>query len=275
VRVEVVSIEGGKHAEIDWRTAGQRSHIVATRAPATVVSVGPTVGPSRWASASSGSPFTARTRNCASRIRSPPGRSPTARDRTGRLRAVAYGRPRRALRIRPSRRRGDRPHSRRRGGVGLAAIQMGQTGRRPSDRDGLERRTARAPSPISVSTTASTTGEGLRRRSPLGSRITKVPTSSLIGGGENLQKSLSALAYRGRCVTFGNAGRGEVRKLDTSTLAVRIRASLLFPRARAVRGLTGSHHESPSDDDVARGDLRVVIDQRFALAEAEEAPRVY
>ena len=37
-------------------------------------------------------------------------------------------------------------------------------------------------------------------------------------GGENLQKSLTALAYRGRCVTFGNAGRGEVAKLDTSTL---------------------------------------------------------
>jgi NADPH2:quinone reductase len=37
-------------------------------------------------------------------------------------------------------------------------------------------------------------------------------------GGSNLQRSLLALAYRGRCLTFGNAGREAKSLLDTSTL---------------------------------------------------------
>jgi NADPH2:quinone reductase len=91
-------------------------------------------------------------------------------------------------------------------------------------------------------------------------------------GGENLQKSLTALAYRGRCVTFGNAGRDEVAKLDTSMLGGSNQSLIgyflgpeLFvgPRAHAmIAGLL---------DDVAAGELRVEIDRRFALADAEEA----
>lgn len=91
-------------------------------------------------------------------------------------------------------------------------------------------------------------------------------------GGENLQKSLTALAYRGRCVTFGNAGRGEEMKLDTSTLGGSNQSLIgyflgpeLFVGSRA--------HAMIADllDDVAAGDLRVEIDRRFALADAEEA----
>lgn len=91
-------------------------------------------------------------------------------------------------------------------------------------------------------------------------------------GGENLQKSLSALAYRGRCITFGNAGRGEEMKLDTSTLGGSNQSLIgyflgpeLFVGSRA--------HAMIADllDDVAAGDLRVEIDRRFALADAEEA----
>ena len=91
-------------------------------------------------------------------------------------------------------------------------------------------------------------------------------------GGENLQKSLTALAYRGRCVTFGNAGRGEEMKLDTSMLGGSNQSLIgyflgpeLFVGSRA--------HAMIADllDDVAAGDLRVEIDRRFALADAEEA----
>jgi NADPH2:quinone reductase len=91
-------------------------------------------------------------------------------------------------------------------------------------------------------------------------------------GGENLQKSLSALAYRGRCITFGNAGRDEEMKLDTSTLGGSNQSLIgyflgpeLFVGSRA--------HTMIADllDDVAAGDLRVEIDRRFALADAEEA----
>lgn len=91
-------------------------------------------------------------------------------------------------------------------------------------------------------------------------------------GGENLQKSLTALAYRGRCVTFGNAGRGEVTKMDTSMLGGSNQSLIgyflgpeLFVGSRAYDMIANVLEE------VAAGDLRVEIDRRFALADAEEA----
>jgi NADPH2:quinone reductase len=91
-------------------------------------------------------------------------------------------------------------------------------------------------------------------------------------GGENLQRSLTALAYRGRCVTFGNAGRGEVTKLDTSTLGASNQSLIgyflgpeLFVGSRAYKMIARLL------DDVAAGNLRVEIDRRYALADAEEA----
>ena len=91
-------------------------------------------------------------------------------------------------------------------------------------------------------------------------------------GGENLEKSLTALAYRGRCVTFGNAGRGEVTKLDASTLGGSNQSLIgyflgpeLFVGSRAYAMIANILEE------VAAGDLRVEIDRRFALADAEEA----
>lgn len=91
-------------------------------------------------------------------------------------------------------------------------------------------------------------------------------------GGENLQRSLTALAYRGRCVTFGNAGRGEVTTLDTSTLGGSNQSLIgyflgpeLFVGNRAYAMI------AEILNDVAAGGIRVVIDRRFALADAEEA----
>jgi NADPH2:quinone reductase len=91
-------------------------------------------------------------------------------------------------------------------------------------------------------------------------------------GGENLQRSLTALAYRGRCVTFGNAGRGEVTKLDISMLGGSNQSLIgyflgpeLFVGSRAYAMIADVL------DDVANGAIQVVIDRRFALADAEEA----
>ena len=91
-------------------------------------------------------------------------------------------------------------------------------------------------------------------------------------GGENLQRSLAALAYRGRCITFGNAGRGDAVRLDTSTLGGSNQSLIgyflgpeLFVGSRAHEMITALLAE------VAAGDLRVEIDRRFALADAEEA----
>jgi NADPH2:quinone reductase len=91
-------------------------------------------------------------------------------------------------------------------------------------------------------------------------------------GGENLQKSLTALAYRGRCVTFGNAGRGEVTKLDTSTLGGSNQSLIgYFLGPELFVGSRAHAMIAKLLEDVAAGDLRVEIDRRFALADAEEA----
>jgi NADPH2:quinone reductase len=91
-------------------------------------------------------------------------------------------------------------------------------------------------------------------------------------GGENLQKSLSALAYRGRCVTFGNAGRGEMTKLDTSSLGTSNQSLIgYFLGPELFVGPRAHSMIAQLIDDVATGALRVEIDRRFALADAEEA----
>ena len=91
-------------------------------------------------------------------------------------------------------------------------------------------------------------------------------------GGTTLQGSLRALAYRGRCITVGDAGRDALEQLDVSTLRPNnqsltgyfLGAELfLSPRPHAV--IAG--HLA----DVAAGRLSVVIDRRFALSEAAAA----
>jgi NADPH2:quinone reductase len=89
-------------------------------------------------------------------------------------------------------------------------------------------------------------------------------------GGSTLAASLRALAYRGRCITVGNAGRERV-PLDISSLmggnqsltGVFPGAEIATPRART---MIAGHI-----DDVAAGRLRVVVDRTFPLAEAAAA----
>jgi NADPH2:quinone reductase len=91
-------------------------------------------------------------------------------------------------------------------------------------------------------------------------------------GGATLQGSIRALAYRGRCVTVGDAGRAPAEQLDISTMRPNNQTLsgyflgvelLLSPRPHAmIAGLL---------DDIARGELRVVIDRAFPLAEAAAA----
>jgi NADPH2:quinone reductase len=91
-------------------------------------------------------------------------------------------------------------------------------------------------------------------------------------GGVTLQGSINALAYRGRCVTVGDAGRAPAEHLDISTMRPNnqtlsgyfLGAELLFfPRPHA---LIAEHLEA-----IARGELRVVIDRAFPLSEAAAA----
>jgi NADPH2:quinone reductase len=91
-------------------------------------------------------------------------------------------------------------------------------------------------------------------------------------GGPTLQKSLHCLAYRGRCISFGDAGREQSAELDVSSLRPNnqtlvgyfLGAELfLGPRAHA---MIAGHLA-----DVAAGLLRVVIDRRYPLEQAADA----
>jgi NADPH:quinone reductase len=91
-------------------------------------------------------------------------------------------------------------------------------------------------------------------------------------GGRTLQGSILALAYRGRCVTVGDAGRAPAEHLDISTMRGNNQSLsgyflgaelLLAPRAHA---MIAGHLEA-----IARGELRVVIDRTFPLSDAAGA----
>ncbi|MGO8873793.1 MAG: quinone oxidoreductase family protein [Acidimicrobiales bacterium] len=91
-------------------------------------------------------------------------------------------------------------------------------------------------------------------------------------GGPTLQRSLHCLAYRGRCVTFGDAGREFAPSLDISTmrpnnqtLAGYFLGAELYLGTRAY-GVIARHLA-----DIAEGKLQVVVDRRFALSEAGDA----
>ena len=89
-------------------------------------------------------------------------------------------------------------------------------------------------------------------------------------GGKVLVGSVQCLAYRGRCITVGNAGR-EPQPLDVSMLmmgnhsltGVFLGAEIANERTRAMI----ARHV----DDVGAGRLRVVVDRTYPLAEAAAA----
>jgi NADPH2:quinone reductase len=91
-------------------------------------------------------------------------------------------------------------------------------------------------------------------------------------GGVTLQGSINSLAYRGRCVTVGDAGRTRAEQLDISTMRPNNQTLsgyfmgaelLLFPRSHAL--------VARQLDDIAKGELKVVIDRAFPLADAAAA----
>ncbi|SRR5579884_266310 len=159
------------------------------------------------------------------------------------------------------------------GGVGIAAIQM------------AKRAGAR------VLATASS-DERLERLHPLGlderinyaqhdfvaevRRITGGNGADVVVdsvGGSTLQGSIDALAYRGRCVTVGDAGRAAAENLDVSkmrpanqTLSGYFLGAELLLRPSRVHPMIGRLLS-----EVARGELEVVVDRTYPLAAAAEA----
>lgn len=156
------------------------------------------------------------------------------------------------------------------GGVGLAAIQMakraGATVLATASSDdrlerlrelGLDNGINYADGDWVAAVRAATSGRGV-----------DLVVDSV--GGAVLAGSVQCLAYRGRAITVGNAGR-DPQPFDISMLAmgnqsltgVFLGAEITTPRARAMI----ARHV----DDVAAGNLRAIVDRTYPLAEAAAA----
>jgi NADPH2:quinone reductase len=91
-------------------------------------------------------------------------------------------------------------------------------------------------------------------------------------GGTTLQGSLRCLAYRGRCVSVGDAGREEPSLLDIAAMRGANQTLVgYFLGAELFLGTRAHDTIGRLLSDIAAGRLRVVIDRRFALEQAGEA----
>jgi NADPH:quinone reductase len=88
--------------------------------------------------------------------------------------------------------------------------------------------------------------------------------------GSTLLGSIESLAYKGRCITVGDMGQGR-RPLDPGVLMERnLTLTGVFLGAELMLG-DGHAIVEQIIDDVAKGELRVVIDRTFPLADAAAA----
>lgn len=88
--------------------------------------------------------------------------------------------------------------------------------------------------------------------------------------GSTLLASIESLCYRGRCVTVGDAGQGR-RPLDPGILMERnLTLTGVFLGAELMLG-DGHSVVERIIGDVARGEIRVVIDKTFPLSDAAAA----
>ncbi len=156
------------------------------------------------------------------------------------------------------------------GGVGVALVQLAKrAGARVIGTASSEARLeAVRPLGLDVGVDYSQERWPDRVRDATGGRGVDLAVDSV--GGRILQGSLACLAYRGRCVTVGQAGR-EGKLLDVSSLGrgnqsltgVFLGAEIATPRARQmIAGLVA---------DVAAGRLQVPIDGTWPLSEAAAA----
>jgi NADPH2:quinone reductase len=91
-------------------------------------------------------------------------------------------------------------------------------------------------------------------------------------GGKTLRDSLRCLAYRGRCVSVGDAGRQSGTSIDVPMLRPANRTLTgYFLGAELASGQRAHQMIAKLLREVASGHLRVIIDRTFPLAEAAAA----
>ena len=156
-------------------------------------------------------------------------------------------------------------------GVGLAAIQLakraGATVLATASNEDKLARLAELGVDHGINYTATDFVKEVRRLTE--GRGVDVVVDSV--GGHVLAGSLQCLAYRGRCVTVGNAGREQGERYDLSSLmggnqsitGVFLGAEIATDR---VQRMIAQHL-----DDIAKGELKVIIDRTFPLSEAAAA----
>ncbi|HUY63705.1 MAG TPA: zinc-binding dehydrogenase [Acidimicrobiales bacterium] len=157
------------------------------------------------------------------------------------------------------------------GGVGVAAIQLAKrAGARvlatASSAERLERLVALGLDDGIDYTTADFAEEVRRLTDGHGADVVVDSVGTTLPG------SLRCLAYRGRCVTVGDAGRHRGEPLDISTLRANNQTLAgYFLGAELFTGTRARQLVTDLLDEVAQGTLRVVIDQSFPLSEAAAA----
>lgn len=91
-------------------------------------------------------------------------------------------------------------------------------------------------------------------------------------GGAVLEGSLRCLAYRGRCVTIGDAGRQRGHLLDVSVLRPGNQSLIGYYQGGELLSSPRAHDRVAALlADVAAGALQVVIDRRYPLSDAAAA----
>jgi NADPH2:quinone reductase len=158
------------------------------------------------------------------------------------------------------------------GGVGVAAIQMAkQAGARVLSTASSDERLERLKELGLDDGINYATGDFVEEcRRLTDGRGADVIVDSV--GGATLQRSLEALAYRGRCVTVGNASRTLGGQLDVSGMGMNNQTLTgYFLGAELFLGTRAHAMVADQIEAVAAGRLRVVIDRTFPLADAAGA----
>jgi len=158
------------------------------------------------------------------------------------------------------------------GGLGMAAIQLAhRAGAKVLTTASSDEKLARLTALGADHGINYATGDFVKAaREVTGGRGPELVIDSV--GGRTLQGSIDCAAYRGRIVYVGDAGRDDfvpspasLRPGNKSLTGVFLGAELFFDSGR-VHPMIQRHV-----DAVARGELEVVIDRRFPLAEAAAA----